>query len=83
MTDPDSYCWRTKMKTREVTEYICETCGGVYSDEQDAKDCEGSHKIWVGHEKLIYQPFAPYPEHLKIDFSDGTRQVYRRVLEEC
>lgn len=72
------------MKIRTVTEYICETCGGVYSDESDAKDCEKSHKIIVGHGKPVYQPFAPYPENLQIDFSDGTRQVYtrRRTLEE-
>lgn len=70
------------MKIEQVTKYICETCGGVYSDESDAKDCEESHKIWVGHGELVYQPFAPYPERLQIDFSDGTRQVYGRIFKE-
>lgn len=67
------------MKIRTVTEYICETCGGVYDNEADATNCEGSHKFIVGRKEPAYHAFTSYPENLQIDFSDGTRQTYKRM----
>lgn len=67
------------MKVEKVMKYICETCGGVYDNEADAKDCEGSHKELVERGELAYYAFDPYPEYLQIDFNDGTRQTYKRM----
>lgn len=70
------------MKTRKVTEYICETCGGVYDNEADATECESSHKFIVGRRKPVYKAFAQYPAILQIDFNDGTTQVYKRAAQD-
>lgn len=70
------------MKTE--THYICEYCNNEYRNEQDALNCEASHKCSVEITQEIFEKKSAlfednYPTRIMVLMSDGKKILYKQA----
>lgn len=68
---------------KKVTQYKCEICGTLYSEETVCTECESQHKIPVSIVKAHHRAKGikpKYPQFITIKFNDESEREYR-ILE--
>lgn len=62
---------------KKIDGYQCEICRNIYSTENMAKLCEGSHKKISKIYDPCWNELASYPVEIKIEFDDKNIVTYK------
>lgn len=63
---------------KELTLYVCDTCGTQYKDKEKAKQCEKSHNFANSISNATYHANADYPDRIEVNFTNGKKIWYKR-----
>lgn len=62
--------------------FVCEWCGKTFDNEQEAKQCERSHRVPLNVTPYVYTEGTEIPEVIKVTFDEYTHEeIYIRVRE--
>lgn len=68
---------------KEVKHYICEICHTEYANEDEAWECEKTHKTPTKICQAIYKSMNAdllgYPQKIEVMMSDGQKVWFKRV----
>lgn len=61
---------------KEITKYICGTCGREYKDKKECLKCEGKHSVPKKIHDWNFTLYERYPTFIYVQMSNGEVVTY-------